>query len=89
MLNHTHDIQTLEDTNFDIKSCKLLHLLITFEWFFFQPNASVSANNEGSASSHKTPAKRSAAKNVQLDTIGMEVQLSSTRNRKLIKKEKI
>ncbi|WJX15639.1 hypothetical protein P8452_05756 [Trifolium repens] len=47
-----------------------------------QPNASVSADNECSASSHKTPAKRSAAKNVTLDTVGMEVELSSTRKRR-------
>ncbi|KAK2398312.1 hypothetical protein QL285_048265 [Trifolium repens] len=46
------------------------------------PNASVSADNECSASSHKTPAKRSAAKNVTLDTVGMEVELSSTRKRR-------
>ncbi|WJX64181.1 hypothetical protein P8452_48995 [Trifolium repens] len=53
------------------------------------PNASVSAENEFSASSHKTPGKRGAAKNLPIETVGMETQLSSSRGRKLIKKEKM
>ncbi|WJX79954.1 hypothetical protein P8452_63017 [Trifolium repens] len=53
------------------------------------PNASVSAENDFSASSHKTPGKRGAAKNLPIETVGMETQLSSSRGRKLIKKEKI
>jgi hypothetical protein len=55
----------------------------------FQPNASVSAENEFSASSHKTPGKTGAAKILPIETVGMETQLSSSRGRKLIKKEKI
>jgi hypothetical protein len=54
----------------------------------FQPNVSTSADNELSGSSQKTPAKRIAAKPVPLDSDKLASQFSSTRGRKLIKKEK-
>jgi hypothetical protein len=64
-------------------------MLLTTSMFLFQPNASVSADNDNYASSHKTPGKRSYGKQIALHTAGMEVQFSSTRSSKLIKKEKI
>ncbi|WJX42668.1 hypothetical protein P8452_29876 [Trifolium repens] len=53
------------------------------------PNASGTGDNANSASSHKTPAKRSSPKQSALETPVMEIQFSSTRAAKLIKKEKI
>ncbi|MCH92948.1 hypothetical protein A2U01_0013894 [Trifolium medium] len=53
------------------------------------PNVSASAENDMSASSHKTPAKRSSAKQISIDNTNLESQFSSTRSGKLIKKEKI
>ncbi|WJX70134.1 hypothetical protein P8452_54278 [Trifolium repens] len=53
------------------------------------PNVSGTGDNANSASSHKTPAKRSSPKHSALETAGMEIQFSSTRAAKLIKKEKI
>jgi hypothetical protein len=52
-----------------------------------QPNVYVAADNEMS-SSQKTPAKRSAGKQIQLEITNLESQFSSTRSGKLIKKEK-
>ncbi|XP_045789228.1 uncharacterized protein LOC123884216 isoform X5 [Trifolium pratense] len=53
------------------------------------PNVSASADNDLSASSHKTPATRIAVKPLTVDPINLESQFSSTRSRKVIKKEKI
>ncbi|PNX92120.1 hypothetical protein L195_g015252 [Trifolium pratense] len=53
------------------------------------PNLSATADNDISANSHKTPAKRSAAKGQSLEFTNLDSPLSSTRSRKLIKKEKI
>jgi hypothetical protein len=64
-------------------------MLLTRIISLFQPNASGTGDNANSASSHKTPAKRSSPKQSALETPVMEIQFSSTRAAKLIKKEKI
>ncbi|KAK2363142.1 hypothetical protein QL285_088152 [Trifolium repens] len=53
-----------------------------------QPNVSASAENDMSAASHKTPAKRNVAKHQPLENTNLESHFSSTRSGKLIKKEK-
>ncbi|GAU51524.1 hypothetical protein TSUD_413880 [Trifolium subterraneum] len=55
-----------------------------------QPNVSASAENDVSAaSSNKTPAKRTASKNISIEHTNLESQFSATRSGKQIKKEKI
>jgi hypothetical protein len=72
----------------NLRGC--LHcMFLTRIMFIFQPNVSGTGDNANSASSHKTPAKRSSPKHSALETAGMEIQFSSTRAAKLIKKEKI
>ncbi|GAU10288.1 hypothetical protein TSUD_424020, partial [Trifolium subterraneum] len=60
------------------------------------PNVSAIADVDTSASSLKTPAKRTASKNPAVESTNLEAQFSSTRSGKkekisgkLIKKEKI
>ncbi|GAU45447.1 hypothetical protein TSUD_107390 [Trifolium subterraneum] len=52
------------------------------------PNVSASSENDISASSQKTPAKRSAGKQTVVEVTNLDSQFSSTRSGKAIKKEK-